>query len=76
MYNARTKKTENCEKLFVAYADDYNEVQKIKMGNIAAVTGLKVISCNKKFSIPFNHAFYLYVFLSHIGKIFFFCRMP
>ncbi|EEB14670.1 elongation factor G 2, putative [Pediculus humanus corporis] len=41
MYNARTKKTENCEKLFVAYADDYNEVQKIKMGNIAAVTGLK-----------------------------------
>ena len=40
----RLERTEECGKVMIAYADDYEVVDEIGVGNIAAVTGLKVFS--------------------------------
>lgn len=42
LYNASQSKTENINRVMIAYADDYKEVNNIESGNIVAVTGLKV----------------------------------
>lgn len=40
LYNVRTEKKEQVGKLYIAYADEYEEIKKISQGNIAAITGL------------------------------------
>jgi len=47
LYNASQSKSENINRVMIAYADDYKEVNNVQSGNIVAVTGLKVclISC-------------------------------
>lgn len=44
LYNVRTEKKEQVGKLYIAYADEYEEIKKISQGNIAAITGLTSIS--------------------------------
>ncbi|XP_059484147.1 ribosome-releasing factor 2, mitochondrial [Neocloeon triangulifer] len=41
LFNVRLQKAEQSGQLLVAYADEYEEVQDVGCGNIAAVTGLK-----------------------------------
>lgn len=41
-YNVDKKITEQSGKLYVAYADDFSNMDAIQKGNIAVVTGLKV----------------------------------
>lgn len=42
LYNASQSKSENINRVMIAYADDYKEVNNVQSGNIVAVTGLKV----------------------------------
>lgn len=42
IYSIQQDKAEQCGKLYVAYADDFKEVDTIRNGNIAVVSGLKV----------------------------------
>ncbi|XP_015513213.1 ribosome-releasing factor 2, mitochondrial [Neodiprion pinetum] len=42
VFNVQKENTEQCGKLFEAYADEYSEVAAIERGNIAAVSGLKL----------------------------------
>lgn len=42
IYNFGQDRSEQTGRLYVAYADDFREVEKITRGNIAVVTGLKV----------------------------------
>lgn len=52
LYNIQQGKNEQSGRIYVAYADDYVEVQEMDCGNIAAITGLKwtvtgdLITCN------------------------------
>ncbi|XP_058808480.1 ribosome-releasing factor 2, mitochondrial isoform X2 [Phymastichus coffea] len=41
LYNIQRGQVEQSQKLYAAYADDYEEISEIGEGNIAAVTGLK-----------------------------------
>ncbi|CAL7949800.1 unnamed protein product [Xylocopa violacea] len=41
LYNVSREKREVVTKLYIVYADEYQEVSKIMYGNIAAITGLK-----------------------------------
>ncbi|XP_050487710.1 ribosome-releasing factor 2, mitochondrial [Bombus huntii] len=41
LYNVRKEEKELVGKLYIAYADEYQEIPKITRGNIAAITGLK-----------------------------------
>ncbi|XP_015585410.1 ribosome-releasing factor 2, mitochondrial [Cephus cinctus] len=41
IYNVQRERSEQSSKLYVVYADDYEEIEEIKCGNIAAVAGLK-----------------------------------
>ncbi|KAL6258076.1 hypothetical protein P5V15_009992 [Pogonomyrmex californicus] len=41
LYNMMREKNEQCTRLYVACADDYEEVAEVSYGNIAAVSGLK-----------------------------------
>lgn len=42
LYNAQQDVSEQSGRLYVAYADDFQEVDCLENGNIAVVTGLKV----------------------------------
>lgn len=42
IYNVGQERSEQIGRLYVAYADDFVEVEEITKGNIAVVTGLKV----------------------------------
>lgn len=42
VYNASQCKSENINRVMMVYADDYKEVGDVPLGNIVAVTGLKV----------------------------------
>lgn len=41
LYNVTRDQSEQCARLYVAYADDYEEVAEVTCGNIAAMSGLK-----------------------------------
>jgi len=41
LYNVTREQSEQCTRLYVACADDYEEVSEVDCGNIAAVAGLK-----------------------------------
>ncbi|KAK6635136.1 hypothetical protein RUM44_000385 [Polyplax serrata] len=41
LFNVTKGKSDKCEKLYIAYADDYEEVPDVGMGNVCAVSGLK-----------------------------------
>lgn len=41
LYNVTREQSEQCTRLYIACADDYEEVGEVSYGNIAAVTGLK-----------------------------------
>ncbi|EZA47943.1 ribosome-releasing factor 2, mitochondrial [Ooceraea biroi] len=41
LYNVTREQSEQCTRLYVACADDYEEVSEVEYGNIAAVAGLK-----------------------------------
>ncbi|XP_011864002.1 PREDICTED: ribosome-releasing factor 2, mitochondrial [Vollenhovia emeryi] len=41
LYNVTREQSEQCTRLYVACADDYEEVAEVSHGNIAAVSGLK-----------------------------------
>ncbi|KAJ8674304.1 hypothetical protein QAD02_005566 [Eretmocerus hayati] len=41
LYNVQRETSEQCGKIYAAYADDYEEIPEISPGNIAALTGLK-----------------------------------
>nr|XP_012217751.1 PREDICTED: ribosome-releasing factor 2, mitochondrial [Linepithema humile]XP_012217752.1 PREDICTED: ribosome-releasing factor 2, mitochondrial [Linepithema humile]XP_012217753.1 PREDICTED: ribosome-releasing factor 2, mitochondrial [Linepithema humile]XP_012217754.1 PREDICTED: ribosome-releasing factor 2, mitochondrial [Linepithema humile] len=41
LYNVTRKQSEQCTRLYIACADDYEEVAEVSYGNIAAVGGLK-----------------------------------
>ncbi|RZC34417.1 ribosome-releasing factor 2, mitochondrial, partial [Asbolus verrucosus] len=43
IYSIQQEKTEECSKLYAAYADEFKEVDSIKNGNIAVVSGLKQV---------------------------------
>lgn len=43
IYNVGQDCSENIGKLYIPYADEYCEVEDLKNGNIAVVSGLKVI---------------------------------
>ncbi|EFA06892.2 ribosome-releasing factor 2, mitochondrial [Tribolium castaneum] len=43
IYSIQQEQTEQCGKLYVAYADDFKEVDSIGTGNIAVVSGLKYV---------------------------------
>lgn len=43
----------------IAYADDYEEVNEVGVGNIAAVTGLKVIFTNISILLSWPSLFYI-----------------
>ncbi|XP_044264059.1 ribosome-releasing factor 2, mitochondrial [Tribolium madens] len=43
IYSIQQKQAEQCGKLYVAYADDFKEVDSIGTGNIAVVSGLKYV---------------------------------
>ncbi|XP_050420605.1 ribosome-releasing factor 2, mitochondrial [Adelges cooleyi] len=45
IHNATQSKSENVGRVMIAYADDYNEVEKAHAGAIVAVTGLKSTVC-------------------------------
>ncbi|XP_060834486.1 ribosome-releasing factor 2, mitochondrial [Rhopalosiphum padi] len=45
LYNASQSKSENINRVMIAYADDYKEVNNVESGNIVAVTGLKNTVC-------------------------------
>lgn len=42
IYNFGQDRSEQIGRLYVAYADDFEEIERITKGNIAVVTGLKV----------------------------------
>lgn len=42
IYNIRQEGTEQCGRVYIACADDFKEVENVKNGNIAVVSGLKV----------------------------------
>lgn len=42
IYNLGQDRSEQIGRLYIAYADDFQEVEQITRGNIAVVTGLKV----------------------------------
>lgn len=42
IYNFGMDRSEQTGRLYIAYADDFKEVDEITKGNIAVVTGLKV----------------------------------
>lgn len=42
IYNIGHERSEQAGRVYIAYADDFKEVEKITKGNIAVVTGLKV----------------------------------
>lgn len=42
LYNIPQELSEQTGRLYVAYADDFEEVESLESGNIAVVTGLKV----------------------------------
>lgn len=42
IYNIGRDRSEQTARLYVAYADDFQEMEQITRGNIAVVTGLKV----------------------------------
>lgn len=50
------ERSETCGKLYVSYADEFQEVDSISNGNIAVVSGLKV-----------NQNFFEYVFVTFIN---------
>ncbi|XP_029168268.1 ribosome-releasing factor 2, mitochondrial [Nylanderia fulva] len=41
LYNVTREQNEQCTRLYIACADDYEEVAEVSLGNIAAVGGLK-----------------------------------
>jgi len=41
LYNVTREQSEQCTRLYIACADDYEEVTEVSYGNIAAVSGLK-----------------------------------
>lgn len=41
LYNMTREQSEQCTRLYIACADDYEEVTEVSLGNIAAVGGLK-----------------------------------
>lgn len=41
LYNVTRQQNEQCTRLYVACADDYEEVNEVSYGNVAAVSGLK-----------------------------------
>ncbi|XP_020287583.1 ribosome-releasing factor 2, mitochondrial isoform X2 [Pseudomyrmex gracilis] len=41
LYNVTREQSEQCTRLYIACADDYEEVAEVSRGNIAAVAGLK-----------------------------------
>lgn len=43
LYNVSREQSEQCTRLYIACADDYEEVSEVDYGNIAAVSGLKNI---------------------------------
>lgn len=47
LFNVTKGKSDKCEKLYIAYADDYEEVPDVGMGNVCAVSGLKVLCCKR-----------------------------
>lgn len=51
LYNVRTEKKEQVGKLYIAYADEYEEIKKISQGNIAAITGLTSTSAGDLISV-------------------------
>lgn len=51
IYNTHQDSTEQTGRLLVAYADDFQEVEQVTNGNIAVLTGLKVLL----FFIFFDH---------------------
>lgn len=48
IYNIGQDISEQTGRLYIAYADDFKDVEQITKGNIAVVTGLKVLRCKYK----------------------------
>lgn len=44
VYSMKQDCSEQIGKMYIAYADDFEEVESVSMGNIAVVAGLKVIN--------------------------------
>lgn len=43
IYSIQQDKSEQCGRIYTAYADDFREEESIKNGNIAVISGLKVL---------------------------------
>lgn len=54
IFNLRAESSEQIKNVMIAYADDYEEVNTVTAGNVAAVTGLKV-----------RQNFFIFLFMTH-----------